>query len=166
TRRVRGKTAHRQGAASERGRKADAPRRRVWTEPGGLGVLVAVRRQATEEGHAQLTDRGEQRARIVHRKAGCACRRNHEMVGRLVLVAVALQKLAAGEQHLEYLPDISAGRQKPAGKSLHQRRRRFVRDKVLRQFEADVAGRRRASRQDVERLFAFGLASRAQLVTK
>jgi hypothetical protein len=80
------------------------------------------------------------------------------MVGRLVLAAVAVPKLAAGEQHFEHLTNIAAGRLKPIRQLLDERRRRFVGDKILGQFEADMTRRRRALRQDVERLLAFRLA--------
>src|ERR1700722_19531132 len=41
-------------ASDQCGRKADAAGRRVGAEPGVFGVLVPIRRQAAEEGHAEL----------------------------------------------------------------------------------------------------------------
>src|SRR5206468_766285 len=89
-----------------------------------------------------------------------------KMIGRLILAAVALPEFAAGEERRQHLPNIAVGCQKSIGEPLDECRRRLVGDKILRQLEADMAGCRRAFRQNVKRLLAFGLAARAQRMTE
>src|SRR5271166_4523082 len=119
-------------------------------------------RQAAEKRHTELGHRVEQRTDIIYRNAGRAHCRDHEVIRRLIFLAITLPKLAAEEKCAQHFSDIAVSREKPRSETLDERYRRLVGNKILRQLEGDVTGGSRALCKNVERFLPFGLASRPQ----
>ena len=110
-RRCRRRSIERQSPGRERRGEVDAAGHSFGIEPRLFGVLVAVRRLATVERHAELRERADQRLHVDDRNAARARRGDDELVRRLEFRRHRRRRaeLRTEEQRAHDLADVAVG---------------------------------------------------------